>query len=120
MVVLLVDLLDASGTLMGRVRDMVGRNPIVLVGTKMDLLPEVGTWGRWGGVGWGGVADVVREAGNTSLSQLQASTDRRQGGGGVCAGGHQGGPAAGGGCVYGGRSVGRWGMQSSGRLAAEC
>ncbi len=41
MVVLLVDLLDASGTLMGRVRDMVGRNPIVLVGTKMDLLPEV-------------------------------------------------------------------------------
>ncbi|PNH09434.1 putative nitric oxide synthase, partial [Tetrabaena socialis] len=29
-VLLLVDLLDASGTLMARVRDMVGRNPIVL------------------------------------------------------------------------------------------
>ncbi|KIY95277.1 Putative nitric oxide synthase [Monoraphidium neglectum] len=39
-VVLLVDLLDASGTLMSKVRDMVGSNPIVLVGTKMDLLPE--------------------------------------------------------------------------------
>lgn len=38
--VLLVDLLDASGTLMSRVRDMVGQNPIVLVGTKMDLLPD--------------------------------------------------------------------------------
>ncbi|KAF6256744.1 hypothetical protein COO60DRAFT_85689 [Scenedesmus sp. NREL 46B-D3] len=39
LVVLLVDLLDASGSLMGKVRDMVGNNPIVLVGTKMDLLP---------------------------------------------------------------------------------
>lgn len=39
-VVLLVDLLDVSGTLMGKVRDMVGGNPIVLVGTKMDLLPQ--------------------------------------------------------------------------------
>lgn len=38
-VVLLVDLLDASGTLMPKVRDMVGGNPIVLVGTKLDLLP---------------------------------------------------------------------------------
>ncbi|GIL50128.1 hypothetical protein Vafri_6427 [Volvox africanus] len=40
MVVLLVDLTDAYGSLMSRVRDMVGRNPIVMVGTKMDLLPE--------------------------------------------------------------------------------
>ncbi|GFR50774.1 hypothetical protein Agub_g13039 [Astrephomene gubernaculifera] len=39
-VVLLVDLLDMSGSLPGRVREVVGRNPIVLVGTKMDLLPE--------------------------------------------------------------------------------
>lgn len=39
-VVLLVDLLDASGTLMTKVRDMIGKNPIILVGTKMDLLPE--------------------------------------------------------------------------------
>ncbi|WIA31824.1 hypothetical protein OEZ86_002691 [Tetradesmus obliquus] len=50
LVVLLVDLLDASGTLMSKVRDMVGSNPIVLVGTKMDLLPggcrpkEVADW----------------------------------------------------------------------------
>ncbi len=58
---MVVDLMDASGTLMGRVstetppeqlsssravwdphaqvREMVGSNPIVLVGTKMDLLP---------------------------------------------------------------------------------
>lgn len=32
LVVLLVDLLDASGSLLGRVRDLVGNNPIVLVG----------------------------------------------------------------------------------------
>lgn len=52
--VLLVDLTDAYGSLMSRVRDMVGRNPIVMVGTKMDLLPEVGAGpGRWGGVGRG-------------------------------------------------------------------
>jgi len=38
-VVMVVDLTDASGTLMGKVRDMVGPNPIILVGTKMDLLP---------------------------------------------------------------------------------
>eukprot|EP00879_Flechtneria_rotunda_P017821 GHRR01018680.1.p1 GENE.GHRR01018680.1~~GHRR01018680.1.p1 ORF type:complete len:565 (+),score=194.15 GHRR01018680.1:1522-3216(+) len=50
LVVLLVDLLDASGTLMSKVRDMVGNNPIVLIGTKMDLLPagcnpkQVATW----------------------------------------------------------------------------
>eukprot|EP00775_Hariotina_reticulata_P009693 gene9693-9851_t len=49
-VVLLVDLLDASGTMLSKVRDMVGNNPIVLVGTKMDLLPpgckpkEVAEW----------------------------------------------------------------------------
>ncbi|EFJ51703.1 hypothetical protein VOLCADRAFT_120437 [Volvox carteri f. nagariensis] len=40
LVVLLVDLTDVAGSLLTRVRDMVGRNPIVLVGTKMDLLPE--------------------------------------------------------------------------------
>ncbi|KAF8070981.1 nitric oxide synthase [Scenedesmus sp. PABB004] len=39
LVVLLVDLLDASGSFMSKVRDMVGNNPILLVGTKMDLLP---------------------------------------------------------------------------------
>lgn len=32
LVVLLVDLLDASGSMLGRVRELVGNNPIVLVG----------------------------------------------------------------------------------------
>ena len=39
LVVLLVDLLDASGSLLGRVRDLVGGNPIIVIGTKVDLLP---------------------------------------------------------------------------------
>lgn len=34
-----MDLLDASGSILGRVRELVGNNPIVLVGTKADLLP---------------------------------------------------------------------------------
>ena len=38
--VLLVDLLDVSGTLVSRIRDVIGSNPIILVGTKMDLLPK--------------------------------------------------------------------------------
>ena len=33
--VLLVDTLDASGSFLGKVRDLVGRNPVVLVGTKV-------------------------------------------------------------------------------------
>ena len=41
LVVLLVDLLDASGSLLGgRLRDLVGANPVLLVGTKFDLLPR--------------------------------------------------------------------------------
>jgi len=40
LVVLLVDLLDASGSMLGRVRDLVGGNPIIVVGTKVDLLPS--------------------------------------------------------------------------------
>ena len=39
LIVLLVDLLDVSGSLLGKIRDIVGRNPIILVGTKADLLP---------------------------------------------------------------------------------
>lgn len=38
-VVLMVDLLDVSGTLLPRLRDMVGANPVVVVGTKLDLMP---------------------------------------------------------------------------------
>ena len=38
--VLLVDLMDASGSFLPRVRELVGRNPVVLVGTKVDpILP---------------------------------------------------------------------------------
>ncbi len=45
-VVLLVDLLDASGSFLPKVRDLVGRNPIILIGTKADLLPgAVKVWG---------------------------------------------------------------------------
>ena len=35
MVVLLVDLLDASGSFLSRARDIAGKNPIVLIGTKV-------------------------------------------------------------------------------------
>ncbi|BDA41159.1 probable nitric oxide-associated protein 1 at N-terminal half [Coccomyxa sp. Obi] len=38
--VLLVDVLDASGSFLSRVRDLVGKNPVFLVGTKADLLPK--------------------------------------------------------------------------------
>ncbi len=34
-VVLLVDLLDASGSFLSKLRSLTGRNPIVLVGTKV-------------------------------------------------------------------------------------
>ena len=40
LVVLVVDLLDCSGTFLPRLRDTVGKNPVVLVGTKADLLPK--------------------------------------------------------------------------------
>ncbi|CAG9465946.1 unnamed protein product [Pedinophyceae sp. YPF-701] len=48
--VMVVDLLDAQGSFMGKVRDLVGPNPLLLVGTKADLLPrgtdlrEVSEW----------------------------------------------------------------------------
>lgn len=40
LIVLLIDLLDCSGTLLNKVRDLVGKNPIVAIGTKVDLLPK--------------------------------------------------------------------------------
>lgn len=41
LIVLLVDLLDFSGSMLSNsVRDLVGGNPIIAVGTKMDLLPK--------------------------------------------------------------------------------
>ena len=38
--VLLVDVTDVTGTFLPRVRDLIGGNPIILVGTKVDLLPK--------------------------------------------------------------------------------
>ena len=38
--VLLVDLLDASGSFLSKLRSLTGRNPIILVGTKASLWPE--------------------------------------------------------------------------------
>ena len=40
LVVLLVDVTDVTGSFLPRVRDLVGGNPIILVGTKADLLPK--------------------------------------------------------------------------------
>ena len=37
---LLVDLMDASGSFLPRVRDLVGRNPVILIGTKVNPLPS--------------------------------------------------------------------------------
>ncbi len=37
---LLVDLMDASGSFLPRVRDLVGKNPVVLVGTKVRRSPS--------------------------------------------------------------------------------
>lgn len=40
LVVLLVDLTDVAGSFLARVRDMIGGNPVILLGTKTDLLPK--------------------------------------------------------------------------------
>ena len=37
LVVKLVDLTDVSGSFMSSVRDMIGGNPVVLIGTKVYL-----------------------------------------------------------------------------------
>ena len=36
-VLLLVDLLDASGSFLSRLRDLTGKNPVILIGTKVGL-----------------------------------------------------------------------------------
>jgi len=42
--VLLVDLLDASGSFLSRVRDLVGKNPVFLIGTKVPPLLLIKPW----------------------------------------------------------------------------
>ncbi|CAH2041915.1 unnamed protein product [Thlaspi arvense] len=50
LIVKLVDILDFNGSFLARVRDLAGANPIILVVTKVDLLPKgtdlncVGDW----------------------------------------------------------------------------
>ncbi|PIN13960.1 putative GTPase [Handroanthus impetiginosus] len=50
LIVKLVDIVDFNGSFMARIRDLVGANPIILVITKVDLLPKgtdlncVGDW----------------------------------------------------------------------------
>eukprot|EP00434_Breviolum_minutum_P004569 symbB.v1.2.004031.t2/scaffold227.1/size261201/17 len=39
MVVYVVDVLDFNGSFIRRIREIVGRNPVIIVGTKIDLLP---------------------------------------------------------------------------------
>jgi nitric-oxide synthase, plant len=63
LVVLLVDLLDASGSMLGRVRDLVGGNPIIVVGTKVDLLPS------------GTIPDEVQEWLQRALDFKRIATD---------------------------------------------
>jgi nitric-oxide synthase len=48
LVVLLLDLLDASATLLGSLRTLVGANPLLLVATKADLLPAGASHQRLG------------------------------------------------------------------------
>lgn len=38
--VLLVDLTDITGSFLPRIRDLIAGNPIILIGTKVDLLPK--------------------------------------------------------------------------------
>lgn len=40
LIVKLVDMADVSGSFLTRIRSLVGRNPLILVGTKADLLPK--------------------------------------------------------------------------------
>ncbi|OMO98150.1 hypothetical protein COLO4_14109 [Corchorus olitorius] len=50
LIVKLVDIVDFNGSFLSRVRDIAGANPIILVVTKVDLLPKgtdfncVGDW----------------------------------------------------------------------------
>lgn len=50
LIIKLVDIVDFNGSFLARIRDLVGANPIILVATKIDLLPRgtdlnaVGDW----------------------------------------------------------------------------
>jgi hypothetical protein len=38
--VMMIDVLDASGSFLGRLRNIVGSNPVIVIATKADLLPK--------------------------------------------------------------------------------
>jgi hypothetical protein len=38
--VMMMDILDASGSFLSRIRNIIGSNPVIVVATKMDLLPK--------------------------------------------------------------------------------
>lgn len=38
--VLIVDILDTSGSFLARIRNLIGGNPVIVVATKVDLLPK--------------------------------------------------------------------------------
>jgi nitric-oxide synthase, plant len=38
--VMIIDVLDASGSFLSRIRNLVGSNPVIVVATKADLLPQ--------------------------------------------------------------------------------
>eukprot|EP00967_Tisochrysis_lutea_P152472 scaffold298875_cov31-Tisochrysis_lutea.AAC.3 len=65
LIALLVDLTDVAGTLLPRVRELIGANPILLIGTKADLLPrgtdldEVREWLGGAANRLGGVLDIL-------------------------------------------------------------
>mmetsp|Transcript_46672 Transcript_46672/g.77203 ORF Transcript_46672/g.77203 Transcript_46672/m.77203 type:complete len:490 (+) Transcript_46672:161-1630(+) len=84
LVVLLVDLTDVAGTLLPRVRDLIGANPVVLVGTKVDLLPKdtdehaVGQWlAQVGDARIGGVIDVLVVSAKNGIGMREASNEIR-------------------------------------------
>src|SRR5699024_7469031 len=39
LIVHLIDLFDVNGTLLGNLQRLIGDNPVILVGNKVDLLP---------------------------------------------------------------------------------
>ena len=40
MCVMIMDILDTSGSVLSRIRSLIGSNPVIIVATKVDLLPK--------------------------------------------------------------------------------
>ena len=37
---MIIDILDASGSFLSRIRGLIGQNPVIVIATKVDLLPK--------------------------------------------------------------------------------